>query len=685
MPPPRFSGMLPLWYQLAQSLRAAIMGLDRDGGLRLPTEAQFAQHYGVSLTTVRQALSSLASDGLITRHRRRGTFVNADALRTRALRVLGSADAVMAQQSSDEVRVLGRTRVRAGALPARLGPAREAVLIRRLRLDDGVPVSYAENYLRPEHAAPGQRRVAGARPGHQDPPRRAVAAAHQDRQRGVGPYRPGRGGRAAGDRCAEPGAGFRKRDLRGRDYPGGRGPDPLPWRPLHIRDLPGHSLTLLTFTEHALPYCVFSRGTDSPRVGAGLGTYLVDLHRMFGDPIFAGPSLNAFMSRGPRAWQRTRERLLGAARSGQIGELVPIAEATLHLPFEVADFADFYSSLEHATNAARVLRPGDPQLPRNWREMPVGYHGRSGTVVVSGTPVPRPCGQLAPGHARPELAPDPQAGLRGGDRLRGGSRIAARPARPGRRRSPSTCSASVLLIDWSARDIQAFESRPLGPFLSKSFATTISPWVIPLAALEQARVPPPAQDPEPLGYLRDSPPWGLDIDLTVSINDQVISRPRFATMYWTGAQQLAHLTVNGAALRTGDLYGSGTVSSFRRDEMGSLLEITAGGPGPDHAAGRPDPQLPGRRRHGHAVRVGARPGWLPDRVRQRVRPGQGRRRGGEGGGKGRRGGSRVRQLSGGGEGGDVRGAGVRGRGRGRRPGRRAGGARPWPGTRRRPR
>jgi GntR family transcriptional regulator len=153
VPPPGFSGMLPLWYQLAQSLRAAIMGLDRDGGLRLPTEAQFAQHYGVSLTTVRQALSSLASDGLITRHRRRGTFVNADALRTRALRVLGSADAVMAQQSSDEVRVLGRTRVRGGALPARLGPAREAVLIRRLRLDDGMPVSYAENYLRPEHAA----------------------------------------------------------------------------------------------------------------------------------------------------------------------------------------------------------------------------------------------------------------------------------------------------------------------------------------------------------------------------------------------------------------------------------------------------------------------------------------------------------------------------------------------------
>ncbi len=151
--PPRFTGLLPLWYQLAQSLRAAILGFDRDGALRLPTEAQFARHYGVSLATVRQALGSLAAEGLITRHRRRGTFVNAGALHTRTLRVLGSADAVMAQQSSDEIRVLGRTRVPPGPLPARLGPVAEAVLIRRLRLDDGVPVSYAENYLRPEHAA----------------------------------------------------------------------------------------------------------------------------------------------------------------------------------------------------------------------------------------------------------------------------------------------------------------------------------------------------------------------------------------------------------------------------------------------------------------------------------------------------------------------------------------------------
>jgi fumarylacetoacetase len=311
-------------------------------------------------------------------------------------------------------------------------------------------------------------------------------------------------------------------------------------------------------------------------VGAGLGTHIIDLERAFGDQTFAQPSLNAFLARGPRAWQRTRERLLAFIRGGQITATVPIAEATLHLPLEVADFADFYSSLEHATNVGRILRPDDPGLQRNWREMPVGYHGRAGTVVVSGTPVARPLGQVAPGHARPSLAPSRRLDFEAELGFVVG--VGSAPGQP----VPVDDFAAhvfgvVLLIDWSARDIQAFESRPLGPFLSKSFATTISPWVIPLASLESARVTPPAQDPPPLGYLRAAQPWGLDIELAVSINGQLVSRPRFATMYWTAAQQLAHLTVNGAALRTGDLYGSGTVSSFQRSGMGCLLELTAGG------------------------------------------------------------------------------------------------------------
>jgi fumarylacetoacetase len=335
-------------------------------------------------------------------------------------------------------------------------------------------------------------------------------------------------------------------------------------------------LTPLTFTEHTLPFCVYSHGPASPRVGAGLGTHIIDLERAFGDQTFAQPSLNAFLARGPRAWQRTRERLLGFIRGGQITATVPIAEATLHLPVEVADFADFYSSLEHATNVGRILRPDDPGLQRNWREMPVGYHGRAGTVVVSGTPVARPLGQVAPGHARPSLAPTRRLDFEAELGFVVG--VGSSPGQP----VPVDCFADhvfgvVLLIDWSARDIQAFESRPLGPFLSKSFATTISPWVVPLAALGSAWVVPPAQDPPPLDYLRAAQPWGLDLDLAVSINGQLVTRPRFASMYWTAAQQLAHLTVNGAALRTGDLYGSGTVSSFNRSEMGCLLELTAGG------------------------------------------------------------------------------------------------------------
>ena len=313
------------------------------------------------------------------------------------------------------------------------------MLIRRLRLDDGVPVSYAENYLHPEHAAQVSDEALARDPvtkilrdelslplsriDNEVSARLAPAdVAELLRIDGLTPVLVSENVTYAGrlPRWTWPGSTTVATASHSRS----------PWTFLDLADF-----------HRARPAdCVFSRGPDSPRVGAGLGGYIVDLHRTFGDQIFAGPSLNAFMSRGPRAWQRTRERLLASVRGGQISELVPIADATLHLPFEVADFADFYSSLEHATNAARVLRPGDPQLHRNWREMPVGYHGRAGTVVVSGTPVPRPCGQLAPGHARPELAPtrrldfEAEVGF-----VVGAGSPPASPSRPGR--SPSTCSA----------------------------------------------------------------------------------------------------------------------------------------------------------------------------------------------------------------------------------------------------
>ncbi len=238
---------------------------------------------------------------------------------------------------------------------------------------------------------------------------------------------------------------------------------------------------------------------------------------------------------------------------------------------------------EHATNVGRLFRPGaDPLLP-NWRHLPVGYHGRAGTVVVSGTPVVRPAGQAA-GPEGPSSAP---AGAWTSS-WRSASSSAPQP--PGPPRPPAAVRehvfGAVLVNDWSARDIQAWEYQPLGPFLGKSFATSISPWVTPLAALEPFRVDARPQEPPVLPYLRVDEPWALDLHLEIGLRSagmaaagtpfDVISRPDFARLYWTLPQQLAHLTVNGASLRTGDLLASGTVSGDRGDE-GSLLERTLGG------------------------------------------------------------------------------------------------------------
>jgi fumarylacetoacetase len=261
--------------------------------------------------------------------------------------------------------------------------------------------------------------------------------------------------------------------------------------------------------------------------------------------------------------------------------LLPLAEVALRLPFHVADYVDFYSSLHHATNVGRLFRPqGDP-LPPNWRWLPVAYHGRAGTVVVSGTPVVRPQGQRPP--AEPAAAPSygPTAAL---DVEVEVGFVVGTPSPSGTRVAPTAFRdhvfGVVLLNDWSARDIQAWESQPLGPFLGKSFAPPVSPWVVPLAALEAARVAPPAQDPAPPDYLRCAEDWGLDIALELEINDTVVSRPPFASMYWTAPQQLAHVTVNGAGLRAGDLFASGTVSGPDRDELGSLLELSWAGSEP---------------------------------------------------------------------------------------------------------
>jgi fumarylacetoacetase len=260
---------------------------------------------------------------------------------------------------------------------------------------------------------------------------------------------------------------------------------------------------------------------------------------------------------------------------------------TLHLPFAVGDYVDFYASEHHASNLGRLFRPGSPPLMPNWRHMPVGYHGRAGTVVVSGTDIVRPCGQRKAADAdAPTFGPaarlDIEAEL---------GFVVGVPSRLGQPVPVDAFAAqvfgAVLLNDWSARDIQAWEYVPLGPHLGKSFATSISPWVVPLAALEPARVPLPGQDPQPLPYLRESTPWGLDIEVAVEWNGQVVSRPPYRTMYWSPAQMLAHMTANGASVRTGDLFASGTISGPEPDQRGAFIELSWGGRDPVTVHGEP--------------------------------------------------------------------------------------------------
>jgi fumarylacetoacetase len=330
-----------------------------------------------------------------------------------------------------------------------------------------------------------------------------------------------------------------------------------------------------------LPYGVFSTPGTPRRTGVAIGDRVLDLAGLTGDPVHRTGSLNAFMALGPRAWADLRGQVTEwltepSCRRAVEPHLFRADEVTLHLPVEVADYVDFYSSEQHATNLGRILRPGTEPLTPNWKHLPIGDHGRAGTVAVSGTPVVRPCGQRA-GEDGPTFGPsqrldvEAEVGFVVGVPTQAGVRV---PVEAFAEHVFGVC----LVNDWSARDLQAWEYRPLGPFLGKSFLTSMSPWVVPLAALQAARVPPPARDPQPLPYLRDdAAPWGLDLTLEVRLNGQVVSRPPFAGTYWTAPQQLAHLTVNGARLRTGDLFASGTVSGPRRDQVGSLIDLTDGG------------------------------------------------------------------------------------------------------------
>lgn len=348
------------------------------------------------------------------------------------------------------------------------------------------------------------------------------------------------------------------------------------------------------FPVSNLPYGVFTTQTDPQRsrIGVAIGDFVVDAgalaeaQRLPYAAALESPTLNPFMALGPAVWDDFRTCLTAWLTDDVYRPLVepllvPLADARLRLAFEVADYVDFYSSEHHATNLGRLLRPRQPPLHPNWKHLPVGYHGRAGTVRPSGTPVLRPRGQCLPAEGAPPIVgPSQRLDFEAevGFIIGAGSEL----GRPVPQEDFASHVFGVCLVnDWSARDIQAWEYAPLGPLLGKSFLTSLSPWVVPLAALEAARVTPPARDPEVLGYLDDAEfPWGLDIELTVCLNGQQISRPPFREMYWTAAQQLAHLTLNGANVRTGDLIASGTVSGPEREQWGSLMELTWAGQHP---------------------------------------------------------------------------------------------------------
>ena len=359
------------------------------------------------------------------------------------------------------------------------------------------------------------------------------------------------------------------------------------------------------FSIQNLPYGVFSAKDGlAPRVGVAIGEYVLDLWELEQDRrldvgelgVFAGPVLNPFMALGPKVWSRTRARISELLRHDnpelrdnselRARALVPMTEVKLHLPFAVAGYTDFYSSREHATNVGVMFRGKDNALQPNWLHMPIGYNGRASTVVVSGTKVRRPQGQLKPpGADAPSFGPCKRLDCE----LEMGV-VIGQPSPIGERLNESQAEEMifgfVLLNDWSARDIQQWEYVPLGPFQAKAFATSISPWIVTREALEPFRLHGPAQDPAPLPYLKQTQPNNYDLQLAVDLrtaqmNEAAgICRTNFKYMYWSSVQQLVHHASSGCAMNIGDLLGSGTISGPEKDQRGSLLEISWNGSEP---------------------------------------------------------------------------------------------------------
>ena len=344
------------------------------------------------------------------------------------------------------------------------------------------------------------------------------------------------------------------------------------------------------------------QGAGEPHIGVAIGDDILDVYELARSDIFAStfegaretltaPTLNPLLLRGRPVWRALRERLATLLiagdttlqRTGLVDRaLLAQRDARMTLPLAVADYVDFYASLEHATNAGKIFRPHGEPLPPNWRWLPAGYHGRAATVIAGGSDVVRPRGQVA-GPDGPRYvatgALDFELELAF---VTGDGPAPPAPIPIGRARE--TIFGLALLNDWSARDVQAWETQPLGPFLGKSFATSLGPWIVTLDALEPFRVAGPSQDPAPLPHLTTTQREAYDIALEVTLasramrdagtTPQRLARVNFRTMYWTLAQMLAHAASNGARVRAGDVFGSGTVSGATPETLGSMLELT---------------------------------------------------------------------------------------------------------------
>ncbi|PSL22311.1 fumarylacetoacetase [Shimia abyssi] len=351
------------------------------------------------------------------------------------------------------------------------------------------------------------------------------------------------------------------------------------------------------FPLNNLPYGVFSTVGTEERCGVAIGDMILDiaaaeeagLITLAEDPVFDVPYWNDVMDLGPDAWEALRARLTSLLsddsdeKPATEPHLVPMADATLHMPLVVSEYTDFYAGRHHATNVGTMFRGAENALPPNWLHIPIGYNGRASSVVLSGTDIRRPWGQLkSPDHDVPAFLPCRRFDIE----LEMGAIVGTASDGPiSVQEADDNIFGYVLLNDWSARDIQAWEYQPLGPFQAKATATSISPWIVTKAALEPFRTETPAREFDLLDHLKDVGPMLYDINLAVTMapdgkDATTIARTNYDQMYYSAAQQLAHHSTSGCPMNVGDLLGSGTISGPSKPERGSLLELSWGGKEP---------------------------------------------------------------------------------------------------------